>query len=241
MPFAREPAAGSRMGRLPEANTSQSRLRESVVFVGLDRVVIRLVYHTAQADIVAEVGASDRLPLVSRDLVGVRLVNRAITVHVADEEAERHIRRPATTVSTRNPDGHDLNISHASERDPYFVTTEGRCACRGRAADDLGITRGNCGVEGKDGQVAACVTIFHARGAGERHASIEAASWTIGQTRGRAHQVSSTTRRGWFPIDEGILLGTAGDGVAPVHPCMDVLGEHRGAVVVVARIFRYDA
>src|SRR5438093_994144 len=42
-------------------------------------------------------------------------------------------------------------------------------------------------------------------------------------------------------IEEGILLGLAADGHAPVHPWMEVRGKQLVAIVVVARIFRYDA
>src|SRR4030095_10864400 len=44
-----------------------------------------------------------------------------------------------------------------------------------------------------------------------------------------------------LPVGEGILLGLAADGIAPVHPCSDVLGEYRRAVVVVACIKGVDA
>ena len=49
---------------------------------------------------------------------------------------------------------------------------------------------------------------------------------------GKTHQVS---------IGVGILLRCAVDGVTPVHPRSDVLGEYRGAVVVVAHIGWLDA
>ncbi len=42
-------------------------------------------------------------------------------------------------------------------------------------------------------------------------------------------------------IDEGILLRTASDGDSPVRPCMDVLAGPAEAVIIVSRIFRYDA
>jgi len=52
-------------------------------------------------------------------------------------------------------------------------------------------------------------------------------------------------RRRWptheLPIGEGILLGLAADGHAPIHPRSNVLGGQRRAIVVVARIGRLDA
>src|SRR6266487_2206703 len=53
-----------------------------------------------------------------------------------------------------------------------------------------------------------------------------------GGGHGKAHQLS---------IGKGILLGLAADRVAPVHPCGDVFGEERGAVVVIPRIHWLDA
>ena len=40
---------------------------------------------------------------------------------------------------------------------------------------------------------------------------------------------------------KGILLRTAADAHAPVHPCMEVLVRGSGGIVVVARIGRLDA
>ena len=41
-----------------------------------------------------------------------------------------------------------------------------------------------------------------------------------------------------LPIMEGILLGTAADGHAPVHPCMKVLVGRGGGIVIVACVSR---
>jgi len=46
---------------------------------------------------------------------------------------------------------------------------------------------------------------------------------------------------GWFLVEEGILLGCAGDGNTPVRPCREVVSGQRRAVVVVTRIAIYDA
>jgi hypothetical protein len=70
-----------------------------VCLVGLDRIAVRLVHHAAQIDIVAEVGTSNRLILVSLELVVVRFIDDVIAVHVTDEEAKCHIIRPATAVT----------------------------------------------------------------------------------------------------------------------------------------------
>src|SRR6266545_3497077 len=35
----------------------------------------------------------------------------------------------------------------------------------------------------------------------------------------------------WLLVEEGILLRLAIDAHAPIHPCMQVLSEHRGGVV----------
>ena len=128
------------MNDVPGGDISQSCL-QTVPAIGFHRIEVpRLVHLAVQIDIIAEVGARDRLTLVSLDLVAVGFGDHAIAVHVPDEEAERHIRRPAASIDARDLDGHGLHIGHAGKRNPHFVTAEGRRAGRGRATDDLSIT-----------------------------------------------------------------------------------------------------
>src|SRR6267378_1913593 len=64
------------------------------------------------------------------------------------------------------------------------------------------------------------------------------------RTSCRSRRRGWTGRRCWthrVSIGVGILLRLAVDRVASVHPRSDVLGEYRGAVVVVARVERLDA
>ena len=105
----------------------------------------------------------------------VRAVHRVAGVRVSDEEAEVDVIRATTTVNVRDADGHDLFVRRARQRDAHFVTTEGGCACGSRAADDLGSTRDNRRVKGKDSpEAAACTyelrlyTPFPSMGAGRR-------------------------------------------------------------------------
>ena len=67
------------------------------------------------------------------------------------------------------------------------------------------------------------------------------ASLRSGSNQGCCTSRVAVHRPGWLLVGEGILLGLAADGHAPVSPCSDVLVGYRGAIVVVARIFRYDA
>lgn len=58
-------------------------------------------------------------------------------------------------------------------------------------------------------------------------------AWSRCRRWRRSRRRRGRTRHGWLSIEESILLGTPADGHAPIHPCMEMLVEHRGAVVVV--------
>jgi len=57
-------------------------LRDRVAPVGLHRLQVRPIHYTAQIDIVAEVGGSDRLASVSLKLLQVWSVHDAIAVDI---------------------------------------------------------------------------------------------------------------------------------------------------------------
>ena len=144
--------------------------------VGVDLVFVRNIDHTTQIDVVAEVGAVHYLTPVSLDLIQVRSIDSTIAVHVCFEKTKRDICRPAAAIDVGDLNCHVLHVSNASERNPHFGAAEGGCAGRGRAADNSGIARGNCRIEGKDSQeTASGIAVFHPGRAGKRHVNVEGA------------------------------------------------------------------
>ena len=64
---------------------------------------------------------------------------------------------------------------------------------------------------------------------------------SLGHSHALGAQCSPPPPAGWLLVEEGILLGLAANGHPPVIPCCDVVIDQCRGVVVVARIFRYDA
>src|SRR5438874_104129 len=67
------------------------QLRDRVALVGVDRVKIRLIYDTAQVDIVAEISGRDRLVLVGADPLLVGPVYPATAVYIGGQGAKRNV------------------------------------------------------------------------------------------------------------------------------------------------------
>ena len=59
--------------------------------VGLHRLQVRPIHHTAQIDIVAEVDGSDGLASVGLKLLLIRSFDDAIAVHIGCEETKGNI------------------------------------------------------------------------------------------------------------------------------------------------------
>src|SRR5712691_10247755 len=88
---------------------------------------------------------------------------------------------------------HHLGGSHSGELRRHGIATEGDRSDSGRAAENGDLPGGNRRVKGKGGVVGCAATIFHARGAGERHVHSEGASGPMSKDGSSADQVGSAT------------------------------------------------
>ena len=89
--------------------------------MGFYQVHIGAVDHAVTIQVVAEVRGGYRLTYLTLDFNEVRPVHRALGVRIGDEKAEVDVIRATTIFDVRNPDGHDLFVSHACQRDAHFV------------------------------------------------------------------------------------------------------------------------